>query len=101
MVIRLNQEYTDRKEISDKTIDILFEFVIHVQKNERVIPLSCGWASESLDKLIDPKMSKFKLLLKGGTPQDVFEIRDEDVLTGRKGFAANMGKMVSGKVASV
>lgn len=75
--IRLNDIVTARNAWKDNDVSIVFEMVIFYQnRQKRVIPISCGWTSESLAELIKPDKSKFRLLVKAGIPQNPMPLTD-------------------------
>lgn len=91
-IIHLNENLTRQMQWNDSGIDILFEFVVFLKKGkQRVIPMSCGHVREKLNKLITCPTG-LKLDIKGGSPSDCFNIDENDIKAGRKGFMANVGK---------
>jgi len=72
-------------------IFVIFELVTAIKIGDKVTEMSCGWCQ--LDSTVLDKGLKHKLPIKGGSPDAVMMIKDQDVHTNRTGFKYIIGKL--------
>ena len=85
-----------------KVIDIIFEFVLVVQKkieqNIYTVEVSCGWCSIPLENLQISRKEKLKIY--GGSPLKAAKISETDIRKKRIGFIPKLATLFEGPILS-
>ena len=64
---------------------IIFELVVHLEDENSTLQLSCGFTSIDFSNFLKASnLTKQSLIVKGGRPNNIYNIRKEDIKGGRK-----------------
>ena len=85
-----------------KAIDVIFEFVLVVQKkieqNIYTVEVSCGWCGIPLENLQISRKEKLKIY--GGSPLKAAKISETDIRKKRTGFIPKLATLFEGPILS-
>ena len=94
-----NSFFVKLKDPPNGNINLVFEFVIHINRRKKPLEISCGYAMIELVKISKNSSEKYNILIEGGNPTKKLKIRNEDVKARRTGWR-NVVKKLTGAIQS-